>query len=115
VAFGCCVLSSASQATTAKEWLGLGRDEQRGVVTGLVNAWEHAGSVALMAGQNRLADFFIAPLQCVAKLKLGARRGDRLVDLVKRHVTAQQGVASQDIARAARTAIVAACEPAKGK
>ena len=115
VAFGCCVLSSASHATTVKEWLELARDEQRGVMTGLVNAWEHAGSVALMAGQNRLGDFFIAPLRCAAKLNLGARPEDGLQDLVKRYVAAQQGVATQDIARAARTAITAACEPAKGK
>ena len=114
-ALGLFVFSAPTGATSAKEWQGLSRDEQRGVVLGVINAWEHAGSVALMAGQTRLGDFYIAPLQCMQKLDLGSKGESVEHDLVTRYVAAQPSAATQDIARVIRNAIMAACEKTKGK
>ena len=115
LAFGLFAFSAPAGATSAKEWQGLSRDEQRGVVLGVINAWEHAGSVALMAGQTRLGDFYIAPLQCMQKLDLGSKGVNAQHDLVTRYVAAQPSAATQDIARVIRNAIMAACKKTKGK
>ena len=103
------LVGSNASATTAKEWLALSADEQRGFVSGTMEAYAYAGSIALSAGQTRLGDFLLQPLNCIVSLNLGSPAKE-VHALVLRYMKAHSETAGQDAARVVRVAVLASCD-----